>query len=183
MNCPICGMEININNLHFNQEALWKRNEGGQILSCPFCGAQESSFEKIAAAKEDTAEHLDERTLTILDHAMKLEVFNSDFYKQAALLAEKAEVKKMFEALSSIERMHARIHQRLGRFQALPALQQLDYSKYKVDESLLEAAAIREKHAVEYYHKFGREVCSERIRRIFEVLSFIESEHILLTAQ
>ena len=99
------------------------------------------------------AESLDENTLIILDHAMKLEIFNSEFYKSAVKLAHSLDVKETFEALSKIEYMHAIVHQKLGGFKELPKLVDIDYSKYKNDKSLMELAENREIHAAKFYEK------------------------------
>lgn len=58
--------------------------------------------------------NFDDTTLNILDHAVKLEIFNGDFYAEASKICSNKENSDIFKALSNIEYMHARIHQRLG---------------------------------------------------------------------
>lgn len=185
--CNICGMIINDKNYEFNKEAFLYGNSIENIKYCPFCGADNTYIKEINKGEEEkvnlTAEELDEATSTILDHAMKLEVFNGDFYKKASILAKNERIKMMFEALSNIEFMHARIHKALGGFKELPTLREMDYSKYGEDSILMNLANKREKHAVEYYSKYSQDVCSPKIMEIFNVLSDVEKDHIHLTLE
>lgn len=178
--CTICGMEINARNYNLNREGLINKNSSEEISSCPFCGAGNEYFshESIVDYHKDL---LDDNTIKILDHAMKLEVFNGDFYRQASILAKEQKNKKVFEALSRIEMVHARVHQRLGGFKELPTLKKMDYSNYEDDDVLLEMASKREAHAVDYYSRHMEEICSEHIKKVFRALSKVEKEHIQLT--
>ena len=178
--CKICGMEINVRNYDLNREGLINKNSSEEINSCPFCGAgNEYIAHNNLINYGDTL--LDYNTIKILDNAMKLEVFNGDFYRKASFLAEEEKNRKLFEALSKIEMIHARVHQKLGGFKELPVLKEMDYSKYKGDEILLEMASKREVHAVEYYSRYTDIVCSEHIKEVFRALSKVEREHIELT--
>lgn len=180
--CKVCGMIINENNFRYNEEAFIEKNTMEYITRCPFCGAKEEYIinkeEKVLNRK---VEELDQETNKILDHAMKLEVFNGDFYRQASLLTEDIKLKEMFKALSNIEYMHARIHMSLIGFKKLPKLKEMDYSKYDNDTILVEMANKREIHAVEYYKKYYNDLCSDRIREVFDALCLVEKEHIELT--
>lgn len=175
--CEICGMQINEKNMMYNKSALLKQNVGA-IVSCPFCGVNFDIFSKYQNDKEI---HIDDVTLKILDHAMKLEIFNADFYKQASELAKELKHKQLFRELSNIELVHARIHQRMAGYKQLPFVKQIDYSRYNEDEILLQQAETREKHAVDFYIKYTNSVCSGNIKYIFEALSAVEKEHIVLT--
>ncbi|MBE6064104.1 ferritin family protein [Clostridium cochlearium] len=180
--CKVCGMIINENNFNYNKEAFIDKNTMENIIRCPFCGASE---EYIINRSEEflnkKIEGIDKETNKILDHAMKLEVFNGDFYRQASLLAKDINLKEMFKALSNIEYMHARIHKSLIGIEKLPNLREMDYSKYHSDEILVQMANKREKHAVQYYRKYYNDLCNDKIREIFDVLSLVEKEHIELT--
>jgi rubrerythrin len=190
MKCLICGMKINAKNFDVNGEGLLEENEREHIKYCPFCGvtskylkAEDEIFsEREVNSKGEMymvdVESLDENTLIILDHAMKLEVFNSDFYKAAVKLAHSDHVKKMFEALSKIERMHAMVHQKLGGFKELPILAHIDYSKHNDDKSLMKLAEIREIHAVKFYEKYTKEINSSIVKEVLGALSEVEQEHI-----
>lgn len=179
--CSICGMRINENNIKLNERGYLDNNTIDNIKVCPFCGVSSEYLIHNNNILNTNFNILDEKTRTILDHSLKLEIFNGDFYKEAAILAEKEEIKELFQSLSRIEYMHASIHKRLGKFDELPNLIKLDYTKYENDKELLLIAKKREMHAVEYYKKYKRQVCSENIKIIFEALSNVEKEHIFLT--
>ncbi len=57
---------------------------------------------------------LNEEVFKILDHAVKLEVFNGDFYKKASELAKNEKVSKLFKSLANIEYGHAMVHKNLA---------------------------------------------------------------------
>ena len=181
--CVICGMAVNSKNHEFNKEAFINSNDIDNIKFCPFCGAPLEYLVKDGKELTFDKSKLCNNVLKIIDHAVKLETFNGDFYKKASVLAKEQKVKKMFEALSRIEFMHARIHKKIGGFSEDPVLRDMDYSKYDKDEILLEMACKREKHAVEYYEKYGKEIDDENIRKIFKALSGVEEEHIELTTK
>lgn len=179
--CTICGMEISENNYDVNSEAFINKNTKDNIKFCPFCGAGEKYIVSIDKFKTSIFGLLDEKTITILDHASKLEVFNSDFYHKASLLAESVVAKNMFKALSSIELMHARIHSKYAGTNKLPVLSDMDYSKLKGDKLLLETANKREQHAVEFYDRNIKYIENDWIKKIINALSEVEKEHITLT--
>jgi rubrerythrin len=98
-------------------------------------------------------------------------------------MAKDENVKDMFKALSNIEYMHARIHKKIADIKEIPVLRDMDYSKYNTDKLLIAAACQREKHAVEYYRKYEKEIHEENIVKVFQVLSKVEKEHIELTGE
>lgn len=179
--CCICGMEINDINKNVNSAAFSKCNQGEAINFCPFCGAAKEhlleSNNYIINAKNGDLEKV---SLKILDHAVKLELFNADFYNKVAALAKDINIRNMFKHLSRIERIHANIHMRLGSFTELPKLTEIRYDKYKSDLELLEQAKLREKHAVEYYRKYMNSIDDNNIKQVLEVLMSVEEEHIVL---
>lgn len=179
--CVVCGMEVNNRNCEHNKDAFINSNSIEDIKYCPFCGASIEYLVQDGKEIPYDNSKLSSSTLKIIDHAVKLEIFNGDFYKQASILAKDEKIKKMFEALSRIEYMHARIHKKIGGIKEDPILRAMDYSKYDKDEILLEMACKREKHAVEYYEKYSKNVEDENIKNIFKVLSNVEEEHIELT--
>lgn len=179
LKCIICDMFVNEKNYSFNSEAFLVKNTMANINYCPFCGAD------IKYLKEDPSENLlhyevlDEKALIIIDHAVKLEVFNAEFYAKAAELSENYDLKKLFSALSRIEMTHAKIHRKIGGFKELPSLRQLDYTKYTEFE-LLDMAVKREEHAVSYYNKYYNDIKSTNIKKIFDSLKEVETDHIAL---
>lgn len=174
-------MRIEKDNALINDNAMLIKNSEDHINCCPFCGASENFFTDKAV--EFNMGKLSNSEIKILDHAMKLEVFNGDFYKEAAKKAIDKEIKEMFKALASIEFMHANIHRRLGGFEQLPKLKKIDYSSYDNDMLLLNLAGKREEHAVAYYNKYIDEIENKNIIPIFKVLSEVENQHIKLLKQ
>lgn len=182
LKCIICGMKINDNNYSFNLNGFLNKNGMEDIKFCPFCGVEKEFLMKdgqVFSIKEE----LDFQTLSVLDKAMKLETFNGDFYAEAAKLAKNENIKNMFNDLSKIEYMHARVHKNLGGFADNPILNKLDYSKYNNDTILLAMAKQREEHAISFYEKNYKQVSNRLIQRIFEALSKVEKEHIELTTR
>jgi rubrerythrin len=179
--CCICGMEINSRNMNANEAAFLQKNMGEGADFCPFCGAKkryllvEGLIENCAKIKE-----LDEHVLKILDHAVKLELFNSDFYRKAAVLAEDNALKRRFKDLATIEFVHARIHMRLGGFKQMPKLADINYDKYAGDRKLIEQAKLREKHAIEYYDKYIDNFHDAALKEVVQVLREVEQEHMTL---
>lgn len=183
MTCSVCGMKVNEKNCNFNKEAFINLNSEEKMMHCPFCGAAiEYLIEDGEKIKYDRNK-LDQNNLKIIDHAVKLEVFNGDFYKKASSMAKDENIKSMFKDLSAIEYMHARIHMGIAGIKEIPILKEMDYSRYDTDEALLDAACQREKHAVEYYKKYKKEINEKNIIKIFDILSRVEKEHIELTKE
>lgn len=190
MKCLICGMDINISNFNINNGGLLEKNQREDFKYCPFCGVSgeylrpegeilsESDMFSGNQKYKVQSESLDENTSVILDHAMKLEIFNSEFYNSAVKLSYNLEIKETFEALSKIEHMHAIVHQKLGGFKALPTLVHIDYSKYNNDKSLLKLAETREIHAAAFYEKNGKKISNPIIKEVFFALFQVERDHI-----
>ncbi len=183
MKCRICGMEINEQNYNFNESAFTSKNSIDNIIYCPFCGVGKNYLSEDGEIITVKSNLLSEDTLKILDHAVKLELFNGDFYNTAANMSNNPEVKKIFHALSKIENFHAKLHQRLGGFTKAPNLTKVSYEKYDSDNALLELAKQKEEHAVSYYEKYKHEVDNDNLFEIFEALSDVEREHIILVEE
>jgi rubrerythrin len=179
--CTVCGMQINEKNYNFNKEAFINSNSKEKIMYCPFCGAPIEYLIEDGQEIKYNRNKLDENSSKIIDHAVKLEIFNGDFYKKAWNMAKDENVKSMFKALSNIEYMHARIHKKIAGIKEMPVLKELDYSKYNTDKALLDLACKREKHAVNFYKKYGKEINEENVANIFNILSQVEKKHVELT--
>lgn len=180
--CAVCGMSINYRNLYANKHSFVRPNTEGNIDCCPFCGVGRLYLSEENEIYQVDRLALSAESIRILDNAMKLEVFNGEFYLEASRLAQSEELKLMFKDLSSIEFTHARVHMRLGGFDRLPKLHKPDYSKHNTDELLLMEAAKREKHAVHFYEKYINKVNSDMIRKALIALSEVEKQHIEITA-
>jgi rubrerythrin len=179
--CLVCGLKIKNENYNVNRHGMIGENSREAINSCPFCGANRKYLSESGKPYFNEIPNLNSETLKIIDHAMKLEVFNGDFYKKAANLAVDEELKKMFLALSKIEYMHAMVHKKIGGFKELPVLKEIDYSSLDKDSLLIQAANKREKHAVAYYDKYSRLISDKKVCNILEALSQVEKEHIEMT--
>jgi len=176
-------MEININNFDINNKSLLEKNEREHIKYCPFCGVLAKYLKSEGEVYKVDAQSLDKNTLGILDRAMKLEIFNSEFYTSAVKLAQGVTVKETFEALSKIEKVHAIVHQKLGGFKELPKLVDIDYSKHKNDESLMELAENREIHAVKFYEKYLKEINNLVVKEVLVALVEVERGHIQIASK
>lgn len=183
MKCLICGAQIDDKNFDINSAAFIDKNTKDGIIYCPFCGVNEvflSSSENGKVFSVSSSE-FDESTLRILDHGVKLEMFNGDFYAVAAKKAVNVELKDMFKALCSIEKMHARVHFKLGGFSKFPVLSKVSYEKYDSDAALLELANIKERHAVSFYEKNECKINNEIVKKVFRALCDVEKGHVNLT--
>ncbi len=183
MKCKICGMEINEKNFNFNELAFNNKNSIDNIIYCPFCGVGKKYLSEDDEIITVGSNLLDENALKILDHAVKLELFNGDFYNTAAIMSKSDKVRKTFEALARIEIFHSKIHQRLGGFMKAPNLSKVNYDKYNSDNALLELARQKEEHAVYYYEKYKNQVNDDNLFKIFEALADVEKEHIILVKE
>ncbi|MTI65005.1 MAG: metal-iron-binding protein [Firmicutes bacterium] len=181
MRCLVCGMKVNTKNFDLNKYSFIKGNEKENIIYCPFCGAHKIYFDQKDEVYSVNKEKLDKQSLKILDMAMKLEVFNGEFYKEASKLAKTERVSKIFKDLSNIEFMHAKVHKRLGGFSKLPKLNKPDYTRHDTDRKLLDVAKDREKHAINFYKKYEEKISSEIILKIFKALTDVEKQHIEIT--
>lgn len=176
-------MEINEKNYNFNESAFTNKNTIDNIIYCPFCGVSKKYLSENNEIIEIDSNLLNEDTLKILDHAVKLELFNGDFYNIAALMSKNDKVRKTFEALSRIEIIHSKVHQRLGGFANAPNLSKISYERYDSDNALLGLAKQKEEHAVSYYEKYKNEVNNMNLIKIFEALADVEKDHIILVKE
>lgn len=179
--CLICGMKINEKNYSLNGYTFIEKNKEDSIINCPFCGVSESYLDREGEVYEVNSKSLDIESLKILEKAMKLEVFNGEFYEEASRLAADEEIRTTFKQLSSIEFMHARIHKRLGGFEKLPKLFRPDYTRHNTDDLLLEEANKREQHAISFYNRNCINVSSNEIKEVFKALSDVEKQHVVVT--
>ncbi|GKX29852.1 hypothetical protein SH1V18_23320 [Vallitalea longa] len=180
MRCLICGMIINEKNYDRNSSSFIDKNTDNKIIRCPFCGVTEEYLSDDESYIDLDKRDLDDKTRKILDIGMKLEMFNSEFYAEASKQTNNMELKKMFQDLSNVEMMHARVHKNFGGFEQLPILRKMDYTKHNTDELLFIEANKREKHAVEFYERYYNQV-PEAYKNIFRALADVEKEHITIT--
>ncbi|WP_432665857.1 ferritin family protein [Wukongibacter baidiensis] len=179
--CLICCMDINPKSYSLNNYSFLEKNREERIINCPFCGVGKIYLDDENDIYMVDNKSLDEESLKVLDHAMKLEVFNGEFYEEASRLAEDEKLKETFKDLSRIEFMHARIHKRLGGFEKLPKLHKPDYTRHNTDGLLLIEASHREEHAILFYEKNSGKVSSDVIKQVFSALTDVEKQHEIIT--
>lgn len=180
LRCLVCGAEIKGEHIYINGNSRLTSNTFEDIICCPFCGVSKNYIKDTDKLYFDEIEKLDDEANIILDHAMKLELFNSDFYKKAEIMAKDEEIRKMFKDLSKVEFTHALIHRRAGNFKKIPKLADIKYARLSSDELLVREAINREKHAVAYYEKYSQRIKDVKLREILSALSEVEKEHISL---
>lgn len=178
--CLICGMKVNEASYNLNECTFVDKNEKDRIINCPFCGVGKIYLNSQKPIYSINSKVLDKQTKKILDNAMKLEVFNGEFYEEASRLAKSEYAKQLFKDLKNIEFMHARIHKNLGGFTELPKLRRPDYSRHETDELLLQEAYKREKHAIDFYQKNIDIILNDTIKEIFKALSEVEKQHMTI---
>lgn len=181
MKCLICGMKVSAESYNINKHSFIDGNTDGNIVYCPFCGVGKLYLDCENEVYRINSNNLDANESKVFDMAMKLEVFNGEFYDEASRLAKSDKVKNIFKDLSKIEFMHARIHQRLGGFNSLPKLHKPDYTRHDTDEKLVEEANKREKHAITFYTKYSDKVSNDLVKEIFGALAEVEREHMIIT--
>lgn len=179
--CLVCGMIINPSSFNLNSSSFIEKNSKENIVNCPFCGVGKTYLSNKKEIFNIDNETLDKESLKVLDHAMKLEVFNGEFYEEAIKLAKDTQIKQIFEELRNIELMHARIHKRLGGFEKLPKLRRIDYTRHNTDKLLLEEAYKREDHAILFYKKNAAKVNNYIVKKVFKALSDVEKQHKIIT--
>lgn len=177
MKCLICGMTINEQNYNRNELSYTPINEKEDIKYCPFCGVSIDYISYKNDIYQIDVRSLDGQSVRILNNAMKLEIFNAEYYEEASKMAKDEVVKDFFRDLRNIEIMHAQIHRRLGGFSELPKLHKPDYSKHTTDELLLAEAQKREDHAVAFYRKNSSKVNVSIVKEVFLALSGVEKQH------
>jgi rubrerythrin len=180
LKCLICGAEIKSRHSDINKSGRLTENTVENIKCCPFCGVSNKYINNVDKPYFDEIEVIDDETYVILDHAMKLEVFNSDFYKKAEEMATEENIKEMFKDLSRVEFTHAVIHKKAGGFEKIPTLTEIDYSRLNCDELLVKEAINRERHAVAYYEKYLHKIRDVKLKEVLLALSEVEREHINL---
>lgn len=181
--CTICGMKIQPKSVFMNQHTMLEKNREDRVNRCPFCGVHKEWFELLDETFEKVRHALTLQEKRIIENAMKLEVFNSEFYDEASKLVKDSDLAEVFRELSFIERTHAKVHMRLGGFYELPALHRPNYSNRENDTAFVREAELREKHAIHYY---GQKVCQIHqpiVKSLFEALSEVEREHQVVLAK
>lgn len=178
-------MKINQNNYSLNASTLIKKNTEDDIKNCPFCGVDHTFLinqDTVISFFPDNND-LTPVELKVLDHAVKLELFNGEFYETACQQSKNSALSYLFKDLSRIEFMHAKIHKQLGGFDVLPTLHKPDYSRLDSDILLLDEVAKREQHAITFYKKKSKMVTHPMIKKVFKALSEVEKQHEMIALE
>ena len=175
--CYICGMDIHTKSIGLNASTMLEKNSTNALLNCPFCGVSNQFFTVLDDDLEGLVMELSLEAKSIIEKAVKLEVFNSTFYEEASERVDCKILSVTFKELSKIELMHARIHMRLISMDKPPVLHKPDYSNRETDYAFIKEAEAREKHAITFYTKNVENINIEKVKKVFEALRKVESEH------
>jgi len=114
-----------------------------------------------------------------LEKALQLEVNNKAFYADASARADLVELQGIFKNLSKIEGEHASTIRKMLKVEP-PAPEDDRKSASDSIHDNLEAAREREIFASSFYAQAAGEAVEERVKKVFNTLSEIESDHIQL---
>ena len=148
--------------------------------NCPFCGAH---MEYIVEAKDAVVNF--DVSLSVKDqakaaHALKVEISNSAFYMCSANQTDDPEGKILFKALGQIEAEHASIWRKILKLGNISPGSDACHTQNVAN---LKESHERETRAIEFYRKSAAEADHPRIRRIFEALVEIETDHLRLSEE
>ncbi len=150
---------------------------------CPFCGAYANRIVEAEKWVPLWGAEISEAARKHLEAALQLEVGNTNFYLNASVASEVVQNKKMFKALSKIEREHANVIVKLLGAQ-MPDFKALetegDKAKGTIEENLAESH-MRETRAINAYKLAFSEVADEKVKLFFGELIKIESDHLHLS--
>lgn len=151
----------------------------GKPSNCPFCGAPE---EYLVAGREWVDENLGLGELTPvsrdnLTKALQLEVNNSAFYRDAMNRTANIELQGIFKYLSKVEAEHAATIKKMLKGE-LPPPEPGKEMATDDDRKNLEYAMEREMSAKQFYMDSGQVAVEPRVKRVFEAISRIESDHV-----
>jgi phosphomannomutase/rubrerythrin len=147
--------------------------------NCPFCGAK---GRYMVPADKWTDENLSidilsELSRKNLEHTLMLEVTNAAFYRDSSAKAKTALLQGVFKGLGKVEAEHASVVTKIlkcGPPQLAPGMGVASDD----DNENLYLAHMMEKEAARLYDQFAAEAVEPRVKKVFNALSEIESDHI-----
>ena len=146
---------------------------------CPYCGSPERYLVDASLWTDEnkTITSLSDISRANLTAALQLEVNNAPFYRDASATAKQMELQGIFKGLAKVEAEHASLIRKiLGCDMPGP---DADREKASDDDMLnIEMAHKREQFAAGFYHKASKEAAEPRVKKVFEALSSIETDHI-----
>lgn len=148
---------------------------------CPFCGAHQEHMVSAAewVDENETISELSEKSRANLVQALQLEVNNKAFYADASAKSSRIELQGIFKNLSKIEGEHASTIKKMLKVEPPEPEEGRKNASENLHENL-EAALERERFASSFYAQAAGEATDERVRKVFNTLSEIESDHIQL---
>lgn len=152
-----------------------------QPTNCPFCGAQ---AQNLVPAEKWVDENIglgpiSEISQKNLQKALQLEVNNAPFYRDAMNKTRDVELQGIFKYLATIEQEHASVIKKILKCE----LPEPEAGKEVATDSDLEnltAAHKREEAATAFYREAALKAVEPRVKKVFTVLSEIESDHVAL---
>ena len=148
--------------------------------NCPFCGAHIEHIQEAGEAQVNFDIDLTAKDRANAEHALKVEISNSAFYACAANQTNDSEGKILFKALGKIEAEHASIWRKILKLGSVPPGSETCHMENV--ENLKESHE-RETRAIDFYRKSAAEADHPGIRKIFEALVEIETDHLHLSEE
>lgn len=146
--------------------------------NCPFCGAKKRYIKEFKDAKVTFDVELNEKDKANAEHALQVEVSNASFYFCASGKVKETEGQNLFKALGKVEAEHAAIWKKILKLGSVPEGKDPCSENYVED---LKDSHARETRAIEFYKKAAAESANKRIKRIFEALVEVETDHLQLS--
>lgn len=148
--------------------------------NCPFCGAHQEHIKEFKDAVAEFDVELNEKDKANAERALQVEVSNAAFYFCAAKKVKEVEGQKLFKALGKVEDEHASIWKKILKLDSKPKADDSCSEDYSED---LQDSHDRETRAIEFYKKAAEESENKRVKRIFEALVEVETDHLQLSEE
>ncbi len=146
---------------------------------CPFCGAKNDYLVNASDWVDENLEigELSEISRTDLQKTLQLEVNSVPFYRDAMLKTRDTELQGIFKYLSKVEAEHASVVKKILKCD-MPQPEKGREVATDDDGENLRTAHERETAAAALYKKFAEESVEPRVKKVFAVLSDVESDHL-----
>lgn len=148
--------------------------------TCPFCGVTQGFLTEAKDWVSNYDIELSEISRKNLEAALELELSNTAFYECAKNTLSNQEVALMFKGLMKVEREHASVFRKILKPASDPVV-----NETCEDDALkcLEASAVREERATNFYKKAMEEAVEPRLKEIFGAIMATEKDHLKLDGE
>ena len=146
--------------------------------NCPFCGAKKENIKEAKLAEVNFDVQLNEKDKANVEKALELELSNVAFYGCAEKKTNDEEGKQLFKALRKVEFEHASIWKKILKLKELPEIKEPCHEDNKDN---LEESHQRETRAIKFYQQAAKETENKRVKRLFEVIVEVETDHLKLS--